>query len=301
MQKLVDANTAIAVPTGQGAGEAAGGANTAGQDPVEEANTKKGKEEKKDPPEKTLGRESTGNSSNNPGSTPTDAMIASTQRQTSSISAAFDSVKAIKEAMEKVESADKEKYPRSMPLIKMNRKYKPMEHITKVPHFFKYVPPVYSDALNYDFDDTDYELVERDKQFLRDLNAKIEKGNGTINTNVAGQTINQEQLTEHDFERFIDVLDKIYQETKSKQDAKLLALFFDLADQSLLDKVSKPFLTVHLLPYWKVGKRFTRKFWENPDANDPDVTAAFRKRNEAPKMQLRRNEQCLMQKLDRKR
>lgn len=192
MQKLVDANTAIAVPTGQGAGEAAGGANTAGQDPVEEANTKKGKEEKKDPPEKTLGRESTGNSSNNPGSTPTDAMIASTQRQTSSISAAFDSVKAIKEAMEKVESADKEKYPRSMPLIKMNRKYKPMEHITKVPHFFKYVPPVYSDALNYDFDDTDYELVERDKQFLRDLNAKIEKGNGTINTNVAGQTINQE-------------------------------------------------------------------------------------------------------------
>ena len=67
-----------------------------------------------------------------------------------------------------------------------------MEHITKAPHFFKYVPPVYSDALNFDFDDKDYELVERDKQFLRDLNAKIVQGNGSINTNVAGQTVKQE-------------------------------------------------------------------------------------------------------------
>ena len=57
-----------------------------------------------------------------------------------------------------------------------------------------------------------------------------------------------------------------------------------------------------MLPYWKQGKRFTRKFWENPDANDPDVTAAFRKRTDTSnKMQLRRNEQSLKQKLDRKR
>ena len=41
---------------------------------------------------------------------------------------------------------------------------------------------------------------------------------------------------------------------------------------------------MHLLPYWKRGKRFTRKFWENPDANDPDVTAAFRKRKEDSRM-----------------
>lgn len=68
-----------------------------------------------------------------------------------------------------------------------------------------------------------------------------------------------------------------------------------------MQKLSEPLLKQHLLPYWKKGKRFTRKFWENPDANDPDVTAAFRKRNEAPKMKLRSNEQCLKQKLDRLR
>ena len=85
-------------------------------------------------------------------------------------------------------------------------------------------------------------------------------------------------------------MEKIYLLTKSKADTKLLAYFFELEDKALVQKISQPFLTVHLLPYWKKGKRFTRKFWENPDANDPDVTAAFRKRNEAPKMQLRRNE-----------
>ena len=71
----------------------------------------------------------------------------------------------------------------------MNLKYKPMEHITKVPHFFKYVPEVFSDSLTFDWGDKDYELVQRDKQFLRDLNAKIAKGNGTIESTVAGQTM----------------------------------------------------------------------------------------------------------------
>ena len=176
-----------------------------------------------------------------------------------------------------------------------------MEHITNVPHFFKYVPAVFTDALTFDFDDEDYELVERDKQFLKDLNDKITQGNGTISTNVAGQTTKQEQLTEQEFEKFIDQMEKIYLLTKSKADTKLLAIFFELRDKALVQKISQPFLTVHLLPYWKKGKRFTRKFWENPDANDPDVTAAFRKRNEAPKMQLRRNEISLKQKFDRKR
>ena len=81
----------------------------------------------------------------------------------------------------------------------------------------------------------------------------------------------------------------------------MLAYFFELEDRSLVQKISQPFLTVHLLPYWKKGKRFTRKFWENPDANDPDVTAAFRKRNEAPRMLLRRNEISLKQKYEKKK
>ena len=79
-----------------------------------------------------------------------------------------------------------------------------MPQITQVSHYFKYVPEVYSDGLNFDFGDKDYEIVERDKAFLRDLNAQIAQGNGTISSNVAGQIIKQEQLTEREFERFID-------------------------------------------------------------------------------------------------
>ena len=74
----------------------------------------------------------------------------------------------------------------------MNLRYKPMEEVSHASHYYKYVPEVFSDALNFDFADGDYELVERDKQFLRDLNLKIAQGNGTINTNVPGQTVKQE-------------------------------------------------------------------------------------------------------------
>lgn len=81
----------------------------------------------------------------------------------STAKAPFDSAKAIREAMEKFGSAEKERYPRAMPLIKMNLKFKPKEEVTKAPHYFKYVPSVFSDTLNFDFSDTDYELVERDR------------------------------------------------------------------------------------------------------------------------------------------
>jgi len=74
----------------------------------------------------------------------------------------------------------------------------------------------------------------------------------------------------------------------------MLRHFFELADPAIARKVSEQFLTAHLIPYWKEGKRFTRKFWENPDANDPDVTAAFRKRLDAqPNMTLRKKEVVL--------
>ena len=82
----------------------------------------------------------------------------------------------------------------------------------------------------------------------------------------------------------------------------MLKHFFSLIDPVLTKRVPHKYLVSHLLPYWKQGKRFTRKLWENPDTNDPDMTAAFRKRNEPPKkMETRRNEQTLKQKLYRKR
>ena len=122
-----------------------------------------------------------------------------------------------------------------------------------------------------------------------------------ITTKNPGQGTKQEPLTEAEFERVIDNLDKIHQKTKNKGDQLLARHFYELAEPTLREKIGQQFLIGHLLPYWKKGQRFTRKFWENPDALDPDVTAAFRKRNDPPKMQLRRNEQTLKQKFDRKR
>ncbi len=96
-------------------------------------------------------------------------------------------------------------------------------------------------------------------------------------------------------------MDKIYQITKDKHDAAILRYFFDVADPILSKKVSQQFLTAHLFPYWKLGKQFTRKFWENPDMNEPDTTLAFRKRNDqAQKMTLRINEKVIQTKLKRK-
>ena len=168
--------------------------------------------------------------------------------------------------------------------------------------YFKFVPKVFSDSLNFDFADRDYELVERDRKFLRDLNEKLARGGGTIPSNVAGQTIKQEALSEADFERFIDCIEKSFQNAKSKQDQVLLKHFYAEADEDLTAKINQQFFLVHLVPYWKRNKRFTRKFWENPDSNDPDASAAFRKRQDPNiKMQLRRNEYALKKKLQRKK
>lgn len=54
-------------------------------------------------------------------------------------------------------------------------------------------------------------------------------------------------------------------------------------------KINPIFLQKELIRYYRLGKRchFTRKFWENPDANDPDLKAAFKKRNDNTKMVLR--------------
>ncbi len=180
-----------------------------------------------------------------------------------------------------------------MPKIKMNLKYKPIEAITKAPHYIKYVPTVYMDALNFDFVDNDYEIDERDRKFLKDVNESIRQGGGKIASKDSKSSvmIKQQELTEHELERFIDNVEKIHQKTKNKSDAVMVEEFYRRGDPILREKISQEFLIQYLLSHWRRGgKRVTRKFWENPDANDMDVSAAFKKRNEPPKMQLRRNE-----------
>lgn len=56
------------------------------------------------------------------------------------------------------------------------------------------------------------------------------------------------------------------------------------ADESLKSKVKRPVLLHIITEYWKKTRNeqkwhvFNRKFWENPDYNESDLMAAFRKR-----------------------
>ena len=138
IQRLREANQAIAVPTLPTAGE---GQTVAQSEEAKTGLAKEGESLKKDAAEMLQGQASTGNSSNhNPaGSPPTDTPVApqpqtvamSTRNSnhhhvTSNLPASFNPTKAIRDAMAKVVTSQKEKYPRSMPVIQMNLRYKPM-------------------------------------------------------------------------------------------------------------------------------------------------------------------------------
>ena len=80
------------------------------------------------------------------------------------------------------------------------------------------------------------------------------------------------------------------------KDQSLLFLstqFYNYADQPLREKVNKPVLEHIITHYWRKRKSekkwhtFMRTFWENPDFNEPDLTAAFRKRSEKEKIKTR--------------
>ena len=198
--------------------------------------------------------------------------------------------------MEKIKSKKPERYPFAEPKIKMNLRYK---FLPPGPSFYKYVPKVHSDAINFDFADKDYQHRESDRKHVDELNALIEQGNGTV-TSKSGEVIKQEKLTYDDMERFIDSLDKIYQKTKNKSDQQIVHNFYKRKDEpNLLKKLhSATFLIERMIPHWKKTARQTRKFWENPDYDDPDNRAAFRKRFDQPKMQLRQNADAIKKKLE---
>lgn len=109
-------------------------------------------------------------------------------------------------------------------------------------------------------------------------------------------------LNEEDLERFIDLMEKIVIKTKSKVEKNLLDNFSYWGEDFLKKKLNRTVIARVLIPYWKKGRgekkrvAFIRKFWENPDSNDGDATAAFKKRNDHNKMQLRQVQKTLKQK-----
>ena len=101
-------------------------------------------------------------------------------------------------------------------------------------------------------------------------------------------------------------MEKIVVKTKSKVEKSLLDNFYAWGEDNLKRKLNRSCITRLLIPYWKKGRgekkrvAFVRKFWENPDSNDSDPAAAFKKRNDHNKMQLRQVQKTLKQKLTRK-
>ena len=54
------------------------------------------------------------------------------------------------------------KYQKPEPIVKMNLRYKPMEHITHVGNFYVEIPKCYNGALNFNWDECDYQIQFRD-------------------------------------------------------------------------------------------------------------------------------------------
>jgi hypothetical protein len=69
-------------------------------------------------------------------------------------------------------------------------------------------------------------------------------------------------------------------------------MFFEHCDE-ILKNIKRPIIENIVLNFWKKHRIeqkwhvFLRKFWENPDYNEPDYTVAFRKRSEKEKIKTR--------------
>jgi hypothetical protein len=136
------------------------------------------------------------------------------------------------------------------------------------------VPDVMTDHVCFNFKDEDYELTKRDKDHLKS------------DPDLAG-------VTEKELERIIDCLEKIaflYKETQPTAVAKLFTMH---ADEFLIKAVKKTTIEQIITQYWKKRRIeqkyhvFNRKFWENPDFNEPDLSAAYRKKSEKERIKLR--------------
>ena len=182
-----------------------------------------------------------------------------------------------------------------MPEVKMNLRYKPLRHITHSDNYLYHVPKVFHDSLNFNWADRDYIITSDDRHFLSGLNNRIKDGMITIPARVQGQaetTVEQQTLTEDDFERFIDLMEKIVFKTKIKTEKVLLDYFYSgrICDEHFYKKFNKQVMSRELIQYWNLGRgkkkrvAFIRKFWENPDTNDTDPFTAFKKRPGDSKM-----------------
>ena len=126
-----------------------------------------------------------------------------------------------KQAVQDQQGKATEKYQKPEPKVKMNLKYKPMEHITNVGNFYVEIPKCYNDALNFNWNECDYQIQYRDQKYLKELNSQIrDTPDGPMITIEVPPRhpydVKQHPLSEEEFEKVIDILDKAYQITRSK-------------------------------------------------------------------------------------
>ena len=151
--------------------------------------------------------------------------------------------------------------------------YKPI--FVQPPYYLKQKENVYEGYENFSFKENNYEVMQKDIKFLQ----------------IAAQH-NMLNLTEQEFERVIDIFEKIVFIDQKQSRDHLVTRFFEMAPKDLQDKVSKASLELIYNKYWKDEREkrkrsFLRMFWEKADFDDQDPFSAFRKRVK-DKMKLRK-------------
>jgi hypothetical protein len=150
-------------------------------------------------------------------------------------------------------------------------RYQPIFKLPKP--YIKCMDKVYEGFENFSFADLNYEIMQKDLAFLR-------SSAGTL------------QITPHDFEKVIDVFEKIVFLGESQSKDHLVSRFGDVAPPEYVERIPKQSLEYIYQKYWKDEREkrkrsFLRMFWEKADFDDNDPFSAFRKRQKE-KMKLRK-------------
>jgi hypothetical protein len=132
--------------------------------------------------------------------------------------------------------------------------YKPI--FVQPPFYLKQKENVYEGYENFSFKENNYEVMQKDIKFVQ-----IAASHNLLN------------ITEQEFERVIDIFEKIvYIDQKQSRD-HLVTRFFDMAPRDLQDRVPKASLELIYNKYWKDEREkrkrsFLRMFWEKADFDD---------------------------------
>ena len=124
------------------------------------------------------------------------------------------------------------------------------------PFYLKQKDPVFEGYENFSFQETNYEVHQKDLAFLQ-----------------LGESHNLLRVSQPDFERVIDVFEKIvYVDQKQSRD-HLVTRFCEVAPKDLQARIPKGALELIYNKYWKDEREkrkrsFLRTFWEKADFDD---------------------------------